>query len=50
MKEEKFGTIFYDGKIVDLDKEDIEKLKNLSKELKDKSRALDKKAEYIFNQ
>jgi hypothetical protein len=50
MKEEKFGTIMNDGKIIDLDKENIEKLEKLSADLKDKSNSLKQKAEAIFNQ
>ena len=50
MKEDKFGTIMYNGKIVDVDTEDIETLKKISKELKEKNEELEKKSEKIFNQ
>ena len=50
MKEDTFGTIMYDGKLIDIDKEDIEKLKKISKELSEKNDMLEQKAEKIFNQ
>lgn len=50
MKEDTFGTIMYDGKLIDIDKEDIEKLKKISKELSEKNDILEQKAEKIFNQ
>ena len=50
MIEDKFGTIMYNGKVVDIDTEDIEKLKKISKELKEKNEELEKKSEKIFNQ
>lgn len=50
MKEDTFGTIMYDGKLIDIDKEDIEKLKKISKELSEKNNILEQKAEKIFNQ
>lgn len=50
MEEDKFGTVMYNGKIVNVDTEDIEILKRISKELKEKNEELEKKSEKIFNQ
>ena len=50
MKEDTFGSIMYGGKLIDLDKEDIDKLKKISKELSQKNDMLEQKAEKIFNQ
>ena len=50
MKEDIFGSVMYDGKLIDIDKEDIEKLKKISKELKEKNKKLEEKSENIFNQ
>lgn len=50
MEEDKFGTVMYNGKIVNVDTEDIEILKKISKELKEKNEELEKKSEKIFNQ
>lgn len=50
MKEDIFGSIMYDGKMINVDKEKIETLENISKELKEKNKKLEQKAENIFNQ
>ena len=50
MKEELFGSIMYNGKLVDIDKEDIENLKNISKDLREKNKILEEKIENIFKQ
>ena len=50
MKEDVFGSIMYDGKMVNIDKEDVEKLKTISDELKKKASILNQKAESIFKQ
>lgn len=50
MKEDKFGNIVYDGKTINLDKEDIENLKKISSELKEKNKNLEEKIEKIFKQ
>lgn len=48
--EEKFGTIVYDGKMINLDSENLEKLSEISKELNDKYNLLYKKSLSVFNQ
>ena len=50
MSEEQFGNIMYDGKIVNLDKEKIELLEEISKDLKSKRDTLKRRAESIFKQ
>lgn len=48
--EEKFGTIVYEGKMINLDSEDIEKLSEISEELNKKYNSLMKKTLTVFNQ
>ena len=48
MEKDIFGTIFFDGKLVDLDKENIENLEKMSNELKSKDEELKKKILTIF--
>lgn len=50
MKEELFGSIMYNGKMINVDKENIEVLKNISNELKEKNKKLEVSVEKIFNQ
>ena len=50
MKEELFGSIMNNGKLIDIDKEDIENLKIISKELREKNKILEEKTENIFKQ
>lgn len=50
MKQEVFGNITYEGKLVNVDKEDIEKLKEISKNLKEKNKKLEQKIDGIFKQ
>lgn len=50
MKEDLFGSIMYDGKLINVDTEDIEKLKEISKDLKEKNIKLEEKLENIFKQ
>lgn len=50
MKEELFGSIMNNGKLVDIDKEDIENLKKISEELRERNKILEDKTENIFNQ
>ena len=50
MSKDVFGTVMYDGKMINLDSENIEKLEKISKELKEKCSTVVKKAEGIFNQ
>jgi hypothetical protein len=50
MKEELFGTISYDGKMINLDKDNIEDLKKISSELKERQKNLEIKVENIFKQ
>lgn len=50
MKEDLFGNIVYQGKMINVDQEDIENLKKISKELKEVNKKLDEKAENIFKQ
>ena len=47
--EEKFGTIVYEGKMINLDSEDIEKLSEISEELNKKYNSLMKKTLTVFN-
>lgn len=48
--EEKFGTIVYDGKMINLDSESLEKLSDISQELSNKYDSLLKKTLTVFNQ
>lgn len=48
--EEKFGTLVYDGKMINLDSESLEKLSNISIELNEKYNSLYKKSLSVFNQ
>ena len=48
--EEKFGSIMFDGKIVNLDNESMEKLSEISEELTEKYNTLMKKTLTVFNQ
>lgn len=48
--EEKFGTIVYDGKMINLDSESLEKLSSISEELNNKYNSLMKKTLTVFNQ
>lgn len=50
MDKDVFGSIMYSGKMVNLDKENIESLEKMSQELKEKCNTLKKKANSIFNQ
>lgn len=50
MKEDVFGSIMYEGKMINIDTEDIESLEKISKALKEKNKELEQKAENIFNQ
>lgn len=50
MSEEMFGSVMYNGKMINVDKEDIEVLKNISLELNEKNKKLEETAEKIFNQ
>ena len=45
-----FGNVMYDGKMINVDKEDIENLKKISKDLKEKNKKLEEKIEKIFCQ
>lgn len=50
MKNENFGSIMYDGKIIDIDKSDIKELQKISKDLKEKSQDLNNKIITVFKQ
>ena len=50
MKNEVFGSIMYDGKMINLDKENIETLEKISQELKEKCDTLKNKSATIFKQ
>ena len=50
MKEELFGSILYDGQMINVDQEDIENLKKIAKTLTEKNQKLEEKAENIFKQ
>lgn len=45
-----FGNVMYEGKMINVDKEDIENLKKISKDLKEKNKKLEEKIEKIFCQ
>lgn len=48
--EEKFGTIVYEGKMINLDTESLEKLTSISEDLNNKYNTLIKKTLTVFNQ
>ncbi len=50
MKEDIFGNVLYNGKMVNIDKESVENLKKISSDLKEKNKKLEEKAEKIFKQ
>ncbi|MBR1540889.1 MAG: hypothetical protein IJ629_07115 [Clostridia bacterium] len=50
MKDDLFGNIMYEGKMINVDKENIENLRKISSELKEKNKRLEEKADNIFNQ
>lgn len=50
MKEEVFGSVMLDGKMINLDKDDLEKLQDISSKMKDKCDTLKKRTSTIFNQ
>ena len=50
MKEELFGSIMYEGKMINVDQEDIETLKKIVTTLTEKNKKLEAKAENIFKQ
>lgn len=50
MKQELFGNIMYEGKLINIDKEDIENLKKISDILKEKNKKLEEKIDRIFKQ
>ena len=48
--EEKFGSIVYDGKMINLDSEDVENLSKISTDITKKYNTLMKKTLTVFNQ
>lgn len=50
MKDDLFGNIMYEGKMINIDNEQIEVLKKISEELYNKNIKLEEKVEKIFNQ
>jgi len=50
MKEELFGSIMYEGQMINVDEEDIENLTKIAQALKEKKARLEEKAENIFKQ
>lgn len=48
--EEKFGSIIYDGKMINLDTENIESLSKISSDITKKYNTLMKKTLTVFNQ
>ncbi len=50
MKNEKFGSIMFDGKMIDLDRADINELKKVETKLKEKENNLKDKVVTIFKQ
>lgn len=48
--EEKFGNIVYEGKMINLDTEDIENLSKISSDINQKYNTLMKKTLTVFNQ
>ena len=50
MQEELFGSIVYEGQMINVDQEDVEKLREIAQALKEKKAKLEEKAENIFKQ
>lgn len=50
MNQDIFGNIMYDGKMINIDKLEIEELEKISKDLKEKCNNLKRKSESIFKQ
>lgn len=50
MKNNNFGSIMHDGKIIDIGKTDIDQLQKISKDLKEKSEDLNNKIITVFKQ
>ena len=50
MKDDVFGSIMYNGKLINVDKEDVQNLKKISAELKDKNKKLEDRMEKILEQ
>lgn len=50
MKNEKFGSIMYEGKIVNIDMSNINDLEKISKELEEKEKNLKEKIFTVFKQ
>lgn len=50
MKDERFGNVMYNGKLINVDTEKIENLKKISEEIKEKKAKLEEKEEKIFLQ
>ena len=49
MEKDFFGSITYDGKMINLDKEKVDKLEEISVALKEKCSELREKANSMFN-
>lgn len=50
MKSEKFGSIMFDGKMIDIDRTNIEELEKIETKLKENEKNLKSKVVTIFNQ
>lgn len=50
MENDIFGSVVYDGKMINLDKESIENLEKISEELKIKTESLKSKMITVFKQ
>lgn len=50
MKNEKFGSIMFDGKMIDIDRTNIEELEKIETKLKENEKNLKSKVVTIFNQ
>lgn len=50
MKQDVFGSIIYDGKMINVDQEEIENLRKISLEIREKNKSLEEKVEKIFKQ
>ncbi len=50
MENDIFGSVMYDGKMINLDKESIENLEKISEELKIKTESLKSKMITVFKQ
>ena len=50
MENDIFGSVMYDGKMINLDKESIENLEKISEELKIKTESLKSKIITVFKQ